>query len=196
MRRTEPTLKERIKVELMRQRVEMREARHDREMRTVFNSHVCPICGHGHMVDIICRKYRGSVCEKHCHTCEHHEPQFCHCLYQETEPIDARKWRLVYGCTEKAELWRGIYRRELIAGDPILSDRSHPKDGNWHEAREKLEAALAGCITPKYEIQDAPDENGDYPLIDADTGEIHPCVVKHLARIPIWACVEYLPAGA
>ena len=49
---------------------------------------------------------------------------------------------------------------------------------------------------PKYIVTDAPDDNGDYAVIDADTGEITPFVVKHLDRADAWACIQYVDKGA
>ena len=69
-----------------------------------------------------------------------------------------KQWRLIYSHSDKKNLWRGIYRRELIP--------------------------------------DTQDENGDYALLDADTGEVMPFVVKHLAGADAWACVQYVDVGA
>ena len=197
MRRTEPTMKDRIKVELMHQRERMRQARYAREFVTIYEGNKCAVCGHGFMTGVLCRKHRGNVCEKHCPTCEHYEVRFDHCLYGETEPADMRKWKLIYGCTNKDDLWSGIYSRELIMHDPETAHLPSPlgnEDGEAVSARAR--AAVAARTSPKYIVGDEPDENGDYAIVDADTGEISPFVAKYLENIPIWAAVEYLPPGA
>lgn len=193
----ELTLRERIKGALMRQREEMRQRRYDREFRTIYDSNLCPICHHRHMVGVVCRWHRGSVCEKHCAECQYHELRFYRCLYRETEPIDMRKWRLIYGCTSKDDLWSGIYSRELILRDPETAHLPSPlsnEDGDAASAR--AQAAVAARTSPKYIIRDQPDENGDYAMVDTDTGEIQGFVAKYLKSCGVWACVEYLPAGA
>lgn len=192
----ELTLRERIKGALMRQREEMRQRRYDREFRTIYDSNLCPICHHRHMVGVVCRWHRGSVCEKHCAECQYHEPRFYHCLYRETEPIDMRKWRLIYGCMEKANLSQGIHQRVLLERNPILQDKSHPPDKEWDAAYRAMMDALTGRTSPKYAIGETPDENGDYAIVDTDTGEIQGFVAKFLQSCGVWACVEYLPAGA
>lgn len=172
MKPEEMSERDRIKSALMRQRGEMQKKRHAEEFKTIYDGNLCPICHHRHMVGVVCRKWRGTVCEKHCEECEHHELRFWHCLFRETEPIDTRKWKLVYRCAEKENLWRGILRREAGGAD---------------EAR----------TAPEYIITDTSDANGDYGVVNADTGEIHPSfVAKFLEDIPVWVCVEYLPPGA
>ena len=192
----ELTLRERIKGALMRQREEIRRRRYDREFRTIYDSNLCPICHHRHMVGVVCRWHRGSVCAKHCAECQYHEPRFYHCLYRETEPIDMRKWRLIYGCMEKANLSQGIHQRVLLERNPILQDKSHPPDEEWGAAYRAMMDALTGRTSPKYAIGETPDENGDYAIVDTDTGEIQGFVAKFLQSCGVWACVEYLPAGA
>ena len=192
----ELTLRERIKGALMRQREEIRRRRYDREFRTIYDSNLCPICHHRHMVGVVCRWHRGSVCAKHCAECQYHEPRFYHCLYRETEPIDMRRWRLIYGCTEKDHLWQGVWQRVLTESNPILRDKSHPPDEEWGAAYKAMMDALTGRTSPKYDIKDTPDENGDYAMVDTDTGEIQGFVAKFLKSCGVWACVEYLPAGA
>lgn len=164
-------LTERIKLELMRQREDMRRARYDHEFHTIYDSNVCPICHHRHMTGIVCRRHRGSVCERHCTACEYHEPEFGHCIYKERRPADMRKWRLVYGCKEKDELWRGLWWRKVRSGGSLMEQ-----------------------ATPKYIVLDTPDEKGDYSIVDPDTGEIQGVVAKFLPGCGVWVCVEYLQA--
>lgn len=196
MSRKELTLRERIKGALMRQREEMRRRRYDREFRTIYDSNLCPICHHRHMIGVVCRRHKGSVCEKHCAECRHHEPHFGHCIYKEKEPIDMRKWRLIYGCTEKDHLWQGVWQRVLTESNPILRDKSHPLDEEYGAAHKEMMDALTGRTSPKYTIEETPDENGDYAIVDTDTGEIQGFVAKFLKSCGVWACVEYLPPGA
>ena len=194
--RKELTLADRIKVALMQNREEMREVRHRREFATVYSGNLCPVCHRRHMVGIICRKHRGLVCERHCMICEHFEQGYWHCRFQETEPMDMRKWVLVYACNDKARLWRGIYMRELIRTDAILAREPIPRSNEaGAAARARATAKIESRATPKYVIADKPDEYGDYKIADADTGEILPFAVKYLESIPIWACVRYLEPG-
>ena len=179
-----------IKAALLQEREQMRKRRHHREFMTIYSDNTCPICKKRHMIGKICRRHRGSICEKHCRTCEYYEATFSHCTYRETEPPDMRKWLLLCSHRDKEELWRGIYTRELIrrvnarAPVAVLSEMA-----NLHETVAKRSA-------PKYIILDVHDENGDHTVVDADTGEVQPFIVKHLKNIPIWAAVEYLPPGA
>ncbi len=196
MKPRELTLRERIKGALMRQREEMRRRRYDREFRTIYDSNLCPICHHRHMIGVVCRRHKGSVCEKHCAECRHHEPHFGHCIYKEKEPIDMRKWRLIYGCTEKDHLWQGVWQRVLTESNPILRDKSHPLNEEYGAAYKEVMNALTGRTSPKYTIKETPDENGDYAIVDTDTGEIQGFVAKFLKSCGVWACVEYLPPGA
>lgn len=192
----ELTEKERIKAALLRQRVHMRQERYAREFSTIYNDNLCPICHHRHMAGVICRKHRGSVCMRHCMECEHHEQHFGKCMYREKEPIDMRKWKLIYGCANKEDLWWGIYRKELLKEYPVLLDASKARDKTWGEAYREMEETFSGRTSPKYAIKSTPDENGDYAITDTDTGEIQRFVAKFLGSCGVWACVEYLPAEA
>lgn len=51
-------------------------------------------------------------------------------------------------------------------------------------------------LLPKYAIADTPDENGDYTVIDMETGEIQSFIAKYFPDLGAWACVEYMPPGA
>ena len=114
MKRNEPTWKERVKAALLRDRERIREERQKREFASIYSKAVCPICKGRSMSGIVCRMRRGTVCMKHCIECEHFAPIFWHCTYRETEPVDMRKWLLIYGCERRDELWKGIYQRELL----------------------------------------------------------------------------------
>ena len=193
MAKKEQTLKERIKSELMRQREEMRKRRYDREFATIYSGNRCSICGRLFMTGALCRKHKGNVCARHCRKCEHFEPRFYHCLFRETEAVDVRKWRLIYGCVQKENLWQGIWQRVLLASYPILQDKNRQPDAEWNAAYEEMLDTLAERRSPKYAIMDTPDENGDYAIVDADTGEIQDFVAKYLKSCGVWACIEYLP---
>lgn len=145
------------------------------------------------MTGALCRKHKGNVCARHCRECEYFEPRFFHCLFRETEAVDVRKWRLIYGCVQKENLWHGVWYRVLLASYPILQDKNHPPDAEWGAAYSEMQDTLAGRTSPKYVIQDTPDENGDYAIVDTDTGEIQSFVAKHLKSCGVWACIEYLP---
>ena len=108
-----------------------------------------------------------------------------------------KQWRLIYSHTDKETLWRGIYRRELIRHDETISVLGLKSDDPaWREAVTRATDTAMQRAKPKYIIGDTQDENGDYELIDADTGEVMPFVVKHLACADAWACVQYVDVGA
>lgn len=108
-----------------------------------------------------------------------------------------REWRIIYSHSDKDNLWRGIYRRELIRHDETISVPGIKSDDPaWVEAVTRATETVIQRTEPKYIIGDAQDENGDYALLDADTGEVMPFVVKHLAGADAWACVQYVDVGA
>ena len=108
-----------------------------------------------------------------------------------------KDWRLIYSHSDKENLWRGIYRRELLHADPtIRAPGIRSDDPAWVEAVTRATETVMQRTEPKYIITDAPNENGDYAVIDADTGEITPFVVKRLAGADAWACVQYVDVGA
>lgn len=196
-KRTEPSMRAQIRRELMHQREQMQKERYNREFESIYSGNLCPICHRRHMTGILCRMHRGNVCGNHCLACEYFEPRFHHCMFKETEPIDMRKWKLIYGCNKKEDLWRGIYSREMLLQDPETSHLPSPlPDKEGKAALERANAAVAARSSPKYIIEEKPRENGDFNIIDADTGEIQPFIAKHLENIRIWAAVEYLPPGA
>ena len=167
-KRYEPAQAEKIRAALLANRDKMRGARYKREFATVYNGGRCPVCGYLPWGGAVCRKHRGVVCEKHCLMCDYFERRFWQCMYKETEPLDMRKIRPVYGCSHKDGLWRGIYRREKQADPPDNE--------------------------PKYFVADKPDENGDYAIMD-ERGELTVYVAKYLASVPIWEVIMYLPPG-
>ena len=170
-----------VKAALLREREQMRKRRYTEEFRTIYDDNLCPICHHRHMTGVVCRRHRGSVCEKHCLECEYHKSDFWRCSYKET----------------KENLWRGIYRRELIRHDETISAGGlKTDDPAWMEAVTRATETVMERDEPKYIIADTQDENGDYALLDADTGEVMPFVVKHLAGADAWACVQYVDVGA
>ena len=108
-----------------------------------------------------------------------------------------REWRLIYSHSDKDNLWRGIYRRELIRHDETISVPGIKSDDPaWVEAVTRATETVMQRAEPKYIIGDIQDENGDYTLIDADTGEIMPFSVKHLENADAWACIQYVDVGA
>ena len=108
-----------------------------------------------------------------------------------------REWRLIYSSAEKKNLWRGIYRRELIRNDPTISAGGlTSEDSAWVEAVTRATETVMNRETPKYIIGDAPDENGGYTVTDADTGETTPYIAKYLPRAASWVCVEIMDIGA
>ena len=186
-----------VKAALLREREQMRKHRYMEEFGTIYADNLCPLCHHCHMTGVVCRRYRGNVCEKHCLECEYHQPVFWRCNYKETEPIDMKEWRLIYSHSDKAALWRGIYRRDLLHADPtIRAPGIRGDDPAWVEAVTRATETVMQRAEPKYIVTDAPDDNGDYAVIDADTGEITPFVVKHLDRADAWACIQYVDKGA
>lgn len=111
--------------------------------------------------------------------------------------MDMREWRLIYSSTEKENLWRGIYRRELIRHDPAIREGGiASEDPAWVEAVTRATETVMNRETPKYIIGDAPDENGGYTVTDADTGEMTPYIAKYLPRAASWVCVEIMDIGA
>ena len=108
-----------------------------------------------------------------------------------------KQWRLIYSHSDKENLWRGIYRRELIRHDETISAGGLKSDDPaWVEAVTRATETVMERDAPKYIIADTQDENGDYALLDADTGEVMPFVVKHLAGADAWACIQYVDVGA
>ena len=185
-----------VKAALLREREQMRKRRYMEEFRTIYADNLCPVCHHRHMTGVVCRRHRGSVCERHCLECEYHQPAFWRCKYKETEQIDMKQWRLIYSHTDKETLWRGIYRRELLHADPtIRAPGIRSNDPAWVEAVTRAMETVLQRDAPKYIIGDTQNENGDYALIDTDTGEVMPFVVKHLACADAWACVQYVDTG-
>lgn len=186
-----------VKAALLREREQMRKHRYMEEFGTIYADNLCPICHHRHMTGVTCRRHRGNVCEKHCLECEYHQPVFWRCNYKETKPLDMKEWRLIYSHSDKGALWRGIYRRELLHADPAISVPGiRGDDPAWVEAVTRATETVLQRAEPKYIIMDAPDENGDYAVIDADTGEMTPFAVKHLDCADAWACIQYVDKGA
>ena len=186
-----------VKAALLREREQMRKRRYMEEFRTIYADNLCPVCHHRHMTGVVCRRHRGSVCERHCLECEYHQSVFWRCSYKETEQIDMKQWRLIYSHSDKENLWRGIYRRELIRHDETISAGGLKSDDPaWVEAVTRATETVMERDAPKYIIADTQDENGDYALLDADTGEVMPFVVKRLAGADAWACVQYVDVGA
>lgn len=108
-----------------------------------------------------------------------------------------REWQLIFSHSNKELLWQGIYRRILIRSDKTLHAGVLKKDDPvWMAAVRRAEDTVARRTAPKYAIGDTQDENGDYAVIDADTGEIMPFVVKFLVYTNVWACVQYVDVGA
>ena len=184
--------KQRIKAALMRHRERMRQGRHDREFLTVYSGNLCPICRHRHMVGAVCRKWRGPVCEKHCKECEHYQPMFQHCLFKESEPIDMRKWRGVCTHTDKDAL--AVFLHEnLLYGQLLREAGKAAMQDSAGEIFGRMRDAVAARETPKYAIADKPDEYGNYPITDTDTGEITRFMAVYFEEYRNWTVVEYLP---
>lgn len=195
MSRGELTEKERIKTALMRHRERMRKDRYNREFVTIYSDNLCPVCHHRHVVGAVCRKWRGSVCEKHCMECEHYQPTFQHCLFRESEPIDMRKWRGVCTNTDKKEL--AIFLHENLLYGKLLREAKEGASGeDVGEILGRMEEIVAARTSPKYAIADSPDEYGNYSIADTDTGEILPLFAVYFEEFKNWTVVEYLPPGA
>ena len=194
MSRGELTERERIKSALMRHRERMRQDRYNREFVTIYNDNLCPVCHHRHMVGAVCRKWRGSVCEKHCMECEHHEPRFGHCLFKETEQVDMRKWRAIYTNSDKNRMEISIH--EVLLYRKLLREaRENSIQGNTKLMFDNVKNAVAARKTPKYVVADKPDEYGNYAIADTDTGEILPLFAVYFEEYKAWTVVEYLPPG-
>ena len=192
MSKYEPIEKERIKAALMRHRERMRRDRYNREFLTVYNDNLCPVCHHRHMVGVVCRKWRGSVCEKHCMECEHYQPMFQHCLFRESEPIDMRKWRGVCTHTDKGAL--AVFLHENLLYCQLLREKNNITQEEKSEAFSKMKEIVAARTSPKYAIADEPDESGNYSIADTDTGELLPLFAVYFEEYNTWTLVEYLPA--
>ena len=174
-----------VKAALLREREQMRKRRYMEEFRTIYADNLCPVCQHRHMTGIVCRRHRGSVCERHCIECEYHKSDFWRCTYKEKEQIDMREWQLIFSNS-----------RILIRSDKTLHAGILKKDDPvWMAAVRRAEDVVARRTAPKYAIGDTQDENGDYAVIDTDTGEVMPFVVKFLVHAKVWACVRYMDAG-
>lgn len=103
-----------------------------------------------------------------------------------------RKWVLICGCADKSELWKGIYRRVLIRRAMKAAKDDTEKANRAQEVNTWADKTVAQRDTPKYAVMDMADENGDYAIVDMDTGEIQHFIAKHLHQISAWACIRYL----
>ena len=195
MKRSEMTERERIKAALMRHRERMRKDRHWQEFQTIYDGNLCPVCHHRHMVGMVCRKHRGSVCERHCQECEHHEPRFGHCLFTESEPIDMRKWKGI--CTHKDKDALAVFLHEnLLYGELLREVKANAAGEEAGEVFGRMKKIVAARTSPKYAIAASPDEYGNYRISDTDTGEIQPMFAVYFEEFGTWTAVEYLPPGA
>ena len=168
--RNEPTPTQRVRAALMRERDQMHKKRLYREFETVYADSHCKICGQIQNGATLCRKNRGWVCAEHCESCSHYRRQFGgHCLFNEENFPDVQKWQLVAWSENKDELQRGIKQR-------LHKNAAEEPAQNVH----------------RYIIGDAPDEQGDFAIIEIETGEIMPFVAKYLKDINVWACVRYI----
>lgn len=195
MSRKELTEKQRIRAALMRHRERMREDRHHREFLAIYSDNLCPVCRHRHMTGAVCRKHKGSVCEKHCMECQHHEPRFGNCLYKETEPIDMRKWRGVCTHTDKNAL--AVFLHENLLYGELLREAKETASGeDIGEIFGRMKELVAARTSPKYAIAGSPDEYGNYSITDTDTGAILSLFAVYFEEFKNWTVVEYLPPGA
>ena len=178
---------------LMRERERMRCRRFRRELMSIYADNLCPICGGRHMTGGVCRRYRGCVCERHCLSCEFHEPMFWQCRFREREPVDMRKWRMVCSANAKAELWEKLYRYLWMRDDPrTMADAR--MDGRFPRGiRADAEAAVSGCAEPRYLIADEADADGFYAVTEAATGALLPYAALLVPGTCLWVCVEFLP---
>lgn len=82
-RRTPPTEEELLRMKTGWEVRRIEQEQRNRELSTKYADNVCRICGRRFMTGVVCRKWGGSACMKHCQECEHHAPMFGHCLYRE-----------------------------------------------------------------------------------------------------------------
>ena len=52
------------------------------EIKQLSSNLYCRVCNKASTAQVICRKYGGAICMKHCADCEYHQPMFWHCLYR------------------------------------------------------------------------------------------------------------------
>ena len=183
-----------VKAALIQHREKMRQKRYRIEFDTIYNDNLCPICHFRHMVGVVCRKHRGSVCEKHCAECEHFEPNFWHCLYRESEPIDMRKWKPYCTHHDKQELL--IFLHENLLYGQLMREAGNASQDNAGKYLTKAKETVAARKSPKFVMADAPDKYGNYSIIDTDTGEVTPLFAVYFEEYKNWTVVEYLPIGA
>ena len=85
--RPEPTPEQRMRAKTLRQKEIERQERYNREMDTIYNNSVCPVCGHSFMTGFICRFHRASICENHCKECGYSLNHSFKCIYKEKEDM-------------------------------------------------------------------------------------------------------------
>lgn len=54
----------------------------DAELMAYYGNKHCRICGSIYMAGSICRRAGGTVCMKHCMSCEFYRPILQHCIYK------------------------------------------------------------------------------------------------------------------
>lgn len=194
MSKAKTTDKFQVKAALMRHREKMRQKRYRIEIDTVYNDNLCPICHKRHTAGIVCRKHHGTVCEEHCADCKHFEPHFWHCTFKESEPIDMRKWKPY--CTHYDKKKLPIFLHENLICRQLLRETENASQEDAEKYLAKAKETVAARKSPKFVIADKPDEYGNYPIIDSDTGEVTPLFAVYFEEHKIWTVAEYLPIGA
>ena len=191
----EETAQDCIRAALMRHRMKMRRKRRGYEFSTVYEGNLCPVCHHRNMAGVVCRKYRGAVCMKHCTGCKYHQPMFHQCLFRESEPIDMRKWRGVCTHAEKDKLVVFLHEN-LLYGQLLREAKETASEENGNQIYARMKEIVAARAMPKYAIADTPDKYGNYSIADTDTGELLPMFAVYFEEYRNWTVVEYLPPGA
>ena len=64
------------------ERITAEQERITEEIRLLSSNWLCRVCHKASMTQVLCRRYGGSICMKHCKECEYHQPMFWHCLYR------------------------------------------------------------------------------------------------------------------
>lgn len=130
---------------------------------------------------------------KHCLECEHHEPHFWHCMFKESEPIDMRKWKPY--CTHHNKKELTIFLHENLLYGHFLREAGETTQEEAGKLLTKAKDIVAARETPKFVIADKPDEYGNHPIIDTDTGEVTQMFAVYFEEHKIWTVAEYQPIG-
>ena len=84
-RPAELTTAQKIKMQEAAQKKKEQRRKLDAETLAMSDNLNCRVCGRRFMTGFICRRYKGSICERHCQECQYFQRQFWQCLYRDNE---------------------------------------------------------------------------------------------------------------